>query len=163
MSTPADRTDTASFSQTDPDTQTKQTLIWGVGMENPGSTDPDAVIAVHGPGQNGIITLDISTPITVDGGSSSGNGSGNNGTSSGGSIDDLPTQSGSLPTLTYAQKLIIAHAILFTLGFLLLLPAGALFARLLRTTTPNWFQGHWIIQFGLGECSLPVVRTASRS
>jgi len=148
VSTPADRTDTASFSQTDPDTQTKQTLIWGVGMENPDSTDPDARITVHDAGQNGIVRLDITTAISD--GSSSG-GSGNNGTSSGGTIDDIPTQTGSLPPLTNPQKLIIAHAILFALGFLLLLPAGALFARLLRTTTPHWFQGHWIIQFGLGE------------
>ncbi|KAH7076322.1 hypothetical protein BKA62DRAFT_733411 [Auriculariales sp. MPI-PUGE-AT-0066] len=129
--------------QTDPDTQTQQQLIWAVSTTNPGSSDPAATIAQHGMLTMGTFTLDVSTPVSSNSGSSSGD------STSGGTADDLPTQSTALPALTKAQKLIIAHAILFTIGFMLLLPAGALFARLLRTTTPHWFKGHWIIQFYL--------------
>ncbi|KAH7076324.1 hypothetical protein BKA62DRAFT_733415 [Auriculariales sp. MPI-PUGE-AT-0066] len=128
---------------TDPDTQTRQRLIWAVSTRNPGSSDPAATIAQHGMLTMGAFTLDVSTPVSSSSSSSSGD------STSGGTAHDLPTQSTALPALTKAQKLIIAHAILFTIGFMLLLPAGALFARLLRTTTPHWFKGHWIIQFYL--------------
>jgi hypothetical protein len=128
---------------TDPDTQTRQRLIWAVSTRNPGSSDPAATIAQHGMLTMGAFTLDVSTPVSSNSNSSSGD------STSGGTAHDLPTQSTALPALTKAQKLIIAHAILFTIGFMLLLPAGALFARLLRTTTPHWFKGHWIIQFYL--------------
>ncbi|KAG5636522.1 hypothetical protein H0H81_007748 [Sphagnurus paluster] len=57
-----------------------------------------------------------------------------------------PNSSGNLPLLTY-ERLIIAHASFMVAGFLLLLPAGALVARYLRTFTPTWFKSHWIIQF----------------
>ena len=33
------------------------------------------------------------------------------------------------------------------ISFLVLLPAGALLARWLRTFSHHWFKGHWIIQF----------------
>jgi hypothetical protein len=69
--------------------------------------------------------------------------------------------SGSLDIpLSYYQKLIVAHAVFCVLGFLLLLPAGVLLARYLRTFSPRWYTGHWIAQFGIGkllimmDCSL---------
>ena len=45
------------------------------------------------------------------------------------------------------QKLIVAHAVLLGLGFLVFLPLGALFARYFRTFTSRWFLVHSIVQF----------------
>ncbi|KAG7439474.1 uncharacterized protein BT62DRAFT_938978 [Guyanagaster necrorhizus] len=47
------------------------------------------------------------------------------------------------------ERMLIAHAILCILGFLLFLPFGSLLARYLRTFTPKWYTGHWISQFAL--------------
>lgn len=44
----------------------------------------------------------------------------------------------------------MAHAILSGIGFLIVLPAGALFARYARIFTKSWFRTHWIIQAGIG-------------
>jgi hypothetical protein len=49
-----------------------------------------------------------------------------------------------------SNKIIIAHAIFCSFGFLLILPAGALLARFFRTFSHSWFKGHWILQFGIG-------------
>ena len=38
------------------------------------------------------------------------------------------------------------HAVLCSLGFLLVLPVGALVARWLRTFSRHWFKAHWITQ-----------------
>ena len=48
--------------------------------------------------------------------------------------------------------MIIAHAIFCVVGFLFFLPAGALFARYLRTFVPGpiWFKTHAIFQFFIG-------------
>ena len=60
----------------------------------------------------------------------------------------LPSQpSGALNPF---QKIVIAHAVFCTVGFLLVLPAGALLARFMRTFSHSWFKGHWILQFGVG-------------
>jgi hypothetical protein len=62
-----------------------------------------------------------------------------------------------IPLLQY-QRYIVVHAVFCTLGFLVFLPAGVLLARYLRTFTPTWFQGHWIVQFAIGVSLLfPVV------
>ncbi|KAJ7269957.1 hypothetical protein C8J57DRAFT_1181088 [Mycena rebaudengoi] len=53
------------------------------------------------------------------------------------------TVSSSTPAL---QHLIVAHAVVCVLGFALLLPLGALFARYFRTFTTRWYTGHWIAQ-----------------
>ena len=45
----------------------------------------------------------------------------------------------------------MAHAILCVVGFLAILPAGALFARYLRTVSPQWFKGHMTSQVFLGK------------
>ncbi|KAI0745649.1 hypothetical protein C8Q76DRAFT_604670 [Earliella scabrosa] len=47
------------------------------------------------------------------------------------------------------EKYIIAHAIFCVIGFLGLLPLGALVARYTRTFTPKWYTAHWIIQFAI--------------
>ncbi|KAJ7093284.1 hypothetical protein B0H15DRAFT_929532 [Mycena belliarum] len=44
------------------------------------------------------------------------------------------------------QRLVIVHALLSTLGFAILLPAGALLARYLRTSRPWWYSAHWLVQ-----------------
>jgi len=51
-----------------------------------------------------------------------------------------------MPLLKY-QRLIVAHAVLCTVGFLGILPLGALVGRYLRTVTTTWLKAHWIIQF----------------
>ncbi|KAF9466410.1 hypothetical protein BDZ94DRAFT_1251885 [Collybia nuda] len=40
------------------------------------------------------------------------------------------------------EKIIIAHGVIASLGFLVILPAGALFARWARALTPKWFKAH---------------------
>ncbi|TDL18798.1 hypothetical protein BD410DRAFT_792984 [Rickenella mellea] len=45
------------------------------------------------------------------------------------------------------EKKIRNHATLCAVGFLILLPIGALVGRYLRTFTSRWFWGHWVIQF----------------
>ena len=57
-----------------------------------------------------------------------------------------------IPLLPF-EKFIIAHAVLCVIGFLGLLPLGALVARYTRTFSPNWFKAHWIIQFAIGASS----------
>ena len=79
---------------------------------------------------SGPLTLDLSNPTD-----------GNTVQTAGGAL--------STPLLPF-QKMIVAHAILCTVGFLILLPAGALLARYARTFTGAWFKGHWIFQFALG-------------
>lgn len=40
------------------------------------------------------------------------------------------------------EKIIIAHGVIASLGFLVLLPAGSLVARWARALTPKWFKAH---------------------
>jgi len=44
----------------------------------------------------------------------------------------------------------VIHAVLCSIGFLFVLPVGALVARWLRTFNRHWFKAHWIIQLILG-------------
>ncbi|KAF4615119.1 hypothetical protein D9613_002770 [Agrocybe pediades] len=68
-------------------------------------------------------------------------------------VDEAVTNpSTARPTATLAQgtnahykrveKLIILHGFLVSVGFLVLLPAGSLIARLGRSFTPKWFKAH---------------------
>lgn len=91
----------------------------------------------------GVIQLDLTkTPTSTSTGSSSTSTSG----SGSGSASLV------IPLKDY-EKLIVAHAILCVIGFLFLLPAGALLARYMRTFVPGpvWFKGHAFIQFFIGE------------
>ncbi|THH02975.1 hypothetical protein EW145_g6640 [Phellinidium pouzarii] len=54
------------------------------------------------------------------------------------------------------ERIAIGHAILSVVGFLVILPIGALVARWCRTFTENWFYYHWITQVVL---SIPVIVT----
>ncbi|KAF9063980.1 hypothetical protein BDP27DRAFT_1334319 [Rhodocollybia butyracea] len=49
--------------------------------------------------------------------------------------------------LTASQRMAYAHALFCTIGFLVLLPAGALVSRWLRTFGPAWYTAHWVLQF----------------
>ncbi|KAH9478767.1 Cytochrome b561 and DOMON domain-containing protein [Psilocybe cubensis] len=49
--------------------------------------------------------------------------------------------------LTELERRARNHAILCVVGFLILLPIGALVARYSRTLRYKWFWAHWIIQF----------------
>jgi Cytochrome domain of cellobiose dehydrogenase len=112
---------------------TQQNVVWAFGTQNPGSTDPGATIQQHL--DSGTYVLDLTKPI-----SSSSNSS-------------LPAAAKGHHQgfqLQYYQKLVIGHAILCSLGFLLFLPIGALLARYFRTFSSSWFQGHWIVQFAIG-------------
>ncbi|KAK7447734.1 hypothetical protein VKT23_013990 [Stygiomarasmius scandens] len=52
------------------------------------------------------------------------------------------------------ERLARNHAILCTVGFLILLPLGIVFARYLRTFTNKWWAGHAVIQLVI---SVPVI------
>ena len=54
-----------------------------------------------------------------------------------------------IPLLQF-EKYIVAHAIMMVIGFLFLLPLGAIVARWTRTYSRAWFTLHWVLQFALG-------------
>ncbi|THH26653.1 hypothetical protein EUX98_g7532 [Antrodiella citrinella] len=130
-----------------------QGIIWAFSDQNPNSAAVDATIVQHLNSGPTVLNLgnsltanskDPTNPIsTLSGASSPSSGSGSGGSSG----DD------SIPLLPY-QKLIVAHAILCVVGFLGVLPAGALLARYLRTFNPVWFKGHHILQLFV---SLPII------
>jgi len=107
---------------------TQQDIVWAFATSAPGSDDASAPIMQHiGSGQ---LTLDLTKPLSTQS-----------------SAPPVPSHHGF--QLAYYEKLIIGHAILCSLGFLLFLPAGALLARYARTFTTSWFKGHWIFQFAI--------------
>ncbi|KII84247.1 hypothetical protein PLICRDRAFT_179510 [Plicaturopsis crispa FD-325 SS-3] len=57
--------------------------------------------------------------------------------------------SDSIPSVPLLPVEVLArrHALLSSIGFLILLPLGVLVTRYLRTFTARWWFGHWIIQF----------------
>ncbi|KAI0795460.1 hypothetical protein C8Q75DRAFT_712106 [Abortiporus biennis] len=134
----------------------QETIIWAFGATNPGSSAVDATLVQHL--NSGPISLDLSQTIsssskdptnpvfTIDQvtSGSAGSSSGTNG----GSTTTQPVSSFHFPLLPFEKK-IVAHAVLSMVGFIILLPAGALVARWTRTFTNMWFKGHWIIQLGL--------------
>ncbi|KAJ7122053.1 hypothetical protein C8R43DRAFT_1241351 [Mycena crocata] len=122
---------------------TKQSLIFGFGTSNPGSSDPSATLQQHL--DYGIIQLDLTKSLASTtasgGGAASTPTSTPNSDNSGGATDDIP--------LTPHQRMVVAHAIFSVVGFALFLPVGVLLARYLRTFSPTWYTGHWIAQFGM--------------
>ena len=112
-------------------------MIWAFATINPDSSSPTALIEQHL--SSGTLTLDLTKPLTSSTSlSNPAGGASMNGTGSRISIPFLPY-----------QKMIIAHAVLAAVGFLILLPAGSLFARYVRTFSSSWFKAHWIIQFAV--------------
>jgi hypothetical protein len=137
------------------DGNTTVDIIWAYGTVNPDDNDPSANLLQHL--ESGSFVLDLSKEIDDD---------------------DLPTQSGSQtvfnPTQTGTpsptgrpgddedggtsletfEKLIIGHAVMTVVGFLIVLPFGALVARWGRTFTDKWFKYHWRTQVAV---SIPIV------
>ncbi|KAI0708956.1 hypothetical protein C8T65DRAFT_204721 [Cerioporus squamosus] len=64
--------------------------------------------------------------------------------------------SGLVIPLVPFEKYIVGHAVLCVIGFLGLLPLGALLARYTRTYSPAWFTAHWVVQFAIAG---PVIIT----
>ncbi|KAJ3992596.1 hypothetical protein F5050DRAFT_895974 [Lentinula boryana] len=95
--------------------------IWAFGPQNPGSSSSNVALQIHE--ETGTASFDLSKDFTGVASPSS--------------------------ALMPFQRLVIAHAIMLTIGFLLLLPIGVLLARYMRTFTPIWFKGHWIVQFAV--------------
>lgn len=125
-------------------TDTKQNVIWAFGNVNPGSASESATLVQHL--DSGTFQLDLTKSLSTS--TSSGSGAASTGTS--GSSDDSSSGSDSNPFKSY-QRMVIAHAIVCVVGFAFLLPIGVLLARYLRTSTPTWYTGHWIAQFGIGS------------
>ncbi|KAG6840707.1 hypothetical protein C0991_004951 [Blastosporella zonata] len=63
-------------------------------------------------------------------------------------VTAVATPPASLPK-RHSSRIILAHGVLGSIGFLVLLPAGALFARWGRTFTSNWFQVHRIVNMSV--------------
>lgn len=56
------------------------------------------------------------------------------------------------------EMIVLAHASVLAVAFLVIMPAGALLARFYRTFSPIWFKGHWILQFAVAA---PLVLTGA--
>lgn len=97
--------------------------------------DPDTIPALQDPSSN---TTSTGSSNTTSTGSST---PGTNGNSNFGGLNT-------------SGKLIYAHAVISVLGFLLVLPLGALFARWARTLSNDWFFYHWGNQVFLG---IPII------
>lgn len=143
-------------------TETRQRLIWAWSKEIPGGNTPDASIVQHD--DTGSFTLSLTNPLpdSVDGPTSSGGGGGGYGsgtstrapTSTGTSSDDDDDDVSLIAVpLTPSQKVFVAHGVLLTLAFMVILPLGALQARMFRTFVPGkwWFMAHWILQWPLSS------------
>ncbi len=127
---------TGSYSGT---TDAMERFIWAYSQTNPESSDPEADITFHYAA--GFLTLDLmkelaemespSPPPELD-------------NSNGGSTSISPSH----------ERVVIAHGVLVSIGFLFFLPIGSLVARWSRTFTPNWFKVHYAVNFWI---ALPVV------
>lgn len=120
-------------------TDTQQNIIWAFSSQNPNSKAADATIIQHL--NSGPTNLNLGNTLTAESRDPT------NPTSSLSGSNTPPPTSGdvSTPLLPY-QKMIVAHGILCAIGFLGILPAGALLARYLRTFSPAWFRGHQFLQ-----------------
>lgn len=140
----------------------EQRLIWAMCSTNPGSPAIDAPLKYH-QGHGGLIfdlsksldqlnpTATTRPPVAFPG--HHHGGSRPTGTAAASEPSQYHIPAPTLPLLPY-QRMIVAHAAFCVIGFMFLLPAGALLARYLRTFSPSWFTGHWVIQFAL---SAPVI------
>jgi len=131
-------------------TETRQNLIWAWSQTPPSGNAPDSTIVQHD--DTGAFTMTLTNPLpdSIDGPTSSG---GNSTTStststSNSNYDDNDNDLVGIP-LTPSQKVFVAHGVLLTLAFMVILPLGALQARLFRTIVPGkwWFMAHWILQW----------------
>jgi len=119
--------------------ETKQSVIYAFSSTAASSSAQDATLSIHR--DHGILNLNLGKGTSTTTGTSAA------------STPTSGTPGGSFPSdgrpLLPFQRLVVAHAIFCVVGFLLLLPGGALLARYLRTFSPKWFTGHWLIQFAI--------------
>ncbi|EJD42282.1 CBD9-like protein [Auricularia subglabra TFB-10046 SS5] len=129
---------TYSFSIPSSGSASAQQLIWAAASQDPQSASTSATIQFHDLGY-GAVVLEASAPLSADGTAST-------------------TSSGSQP-LNKWQKFVVVHAVLFAVGFLVMLPIGALIARLLRTSVEGktWFRAHAVVQ---GWLTFPIMVVA---
>jgi len=113
-----------------------QPLIYAIGGIRPKSPSPDTHVTHHitaGP-----LTLDLTKTLS----------------------DNTPVDSTPAPVeesnvpFTSRNWLIVAHATLLSLGFLVFLPLGSLVARWTRSYSPAWFKTHRLFNL---YASLPVI------
>ncbi|KAF7970590.1 hypothetical protein HWV62_23597 [Athelia sp. TMB] len=102
-------------------------IIWAFSTAAPDESSPYATIQQHIGA--GTFNLNLTAPL-----------------SSSGSIPTASSGSGETSAQESHDRMIVAHGIMCTVGFLGLLPLGALLARWLRTFTTWWFAGHWFVQ-----------------
>ncbi|KAL5511567.1 hypothetical protein ACEPAH_4784 [Sanghuangporus vaninii] len=137
----------------------EQNAIWALGVSNPLSASPDSNLELHL--DSGNFTLNLTNTIDteqnpfLDPSPSTASGSLSSiATFSLFPSGDPSTDDGT-PFQTF-EKLIVAHALLSVLGFLVVLPIGSLIARWTRNLWVNWFYYHWMTQVVFG---IPVVVT----
>jgi len=117
-------------------------VIYAYGTEVPSSSAVDADLAIHA--ERGVMQFNFaeSPPTSTSLASLAPSHSSSHPSHHAFPVDDIPL-------LPY-QRYIFVHAAFCILGFLVFLPAGVLLARYLRTFSPAWFQGHWVVQFAIG-------------
>jgi hypothetical protein len=105
----------------------------------PSGSSPDATIVKHD--EDGTITLNLANALpNYNDGSTTTNSS---------TTTPVASYGSDQVSLTPGMKVLIAHGVFLTLGFMVILPLGALQARLFRTIVPGkwWFGAHWILQW----------------
>lgn len=127
-------------------TDVSQNIIWAFSDTNPNSADAGASIVQHL--NSGPVKLNLGNTLAA----SSRDPTNPISTLSGSGSTPAPTTGGSVstPLLNY-QKMLVAHGILCVIGFLGILPAGALLARYMRTYSSAWFKGHHLLQLFICE------------
>lgn len=116
--------------------QTYEELIWAYGLIRPNSSVPDeAKITQHFAA--GRLRLDLTKDISSDL-----------------LADPSIAQSEVTKPLASHERLVLLHGIGISFGLLVLLPVGALSARLLRTFSSKWLKVHQICNMYIG---LPII------
>ncbi|TDL27428.1 hypothetical protein BD410DRAFT_714470 [Rickenella mellea] len=143
---------------------TNQSAIWALGVTSPNTANPDAFLIQHEDSGAFHLNLlgELDDSVTTSGPTATGLPPSASSTTSSSTTTSATPTSSSDPEhgpddgkpLTKYDKLIIGHAILSVIGFLFILPLGALVARWGRTFTTRWFNYHWISQVVF---SIPVV------
>lgn len=102
-----------------------QNIIYAFGRDKPTGSGDNISFRQHS--NQGTFTLNL---VQQSPGGSNGGASSSNSTST-----------------NSKQAIIIAHAVMCSLAFVVFLPSGALLGRYMRTFSVIWFRGHWIINF----------------
>lgn len=135
-------------------------FIYGVSPTNPDNAAVDAPLRQHE--GHGVFYLNLgkllNQPAPAPPNTTTGSGSDTESTpdpQAGESGNEAPNQ---IPMneepvpWSSLERYTVAHGIVSMVGFLVLLPFGAILARYARTYTSRWFGGHWVVQFALSAC-----------